>query len=194
VLTPTVVAEVEVFRWPGDAARREVCAERDIPCLLLLEHGVVPPASNRLLEDWMRVPADELDLLARVRRLEALAGRSVDEPVVDDQGILHVGYRWTALSVAEASLARRLTSDFGHVVAREELLAALTPAATNPAALTPAATNPPVERRPRTLDLQICRLRRRIAAVGLTVSAVRGRGYVLESARVPQEPSGSRPS
>ena len=190
MLTPTVVAEVEVLRWPGEADRREACAERQIPCLLLVEDGVAPPVSSRLLEDWMRVPADELDLVARVRRLDALARRTdADPPVVDDQGILHVGYEWTALSAAEASLARRLTADFGHLVARTELLAAL-----NPGAAVSTAANNDTDRRPRTLDLQICRLRRRIAAVGLTISAVRGRGYVLESARLPRGAPAPRPS
>ncbi len=186
--TPTVVAEVEVLRWPGEDARREDLAERGVPCLLLVEDGVAPPASSRLLEDWMRVPADELDLVARVRRLGALAlaQASTEQPEVDDQDVLHMGHAWTALSAAEACLARRLTADFGYIVARDDLLAALKP--------TPTTRNPDGrERQPRTLDLQICRLRRRIAAVGLTVSAVRGRGYVLECV-LPRVPSGTRPS
>jgi len=179
----TAVAEVEMLRWPGDAARRQDCAEQGIPCLLLLEEGVVPPVPGRPLEDWIRLPADELDLVARLRRLESLANRGSERPVVDDEGVLHVGEAWSALSTAEASLARRLTAEFGRMVGRDELLAALHP---------PSATAP--ARRPRTLDLQICRLRRRLSEVGLIVSAVRGRGYVLEHARLPRQPSGSRPS
>jgi DNA-binding response OmpR family regulator len=196
MLTQSVVDEVEVLRWPGEAARREVCAERDIPCLLLLEDGVAPPGSSRLLEDWMRVPADELDLLARVRRLATLVRRSSDQPVVDEQGILHVGFEWTALSAAESALARRLTADFGHLVVRADLLAALSSSTQTSNRPSPqsSTSNPTGDRRPRTLDLQICRLRRRIATVGLTVSAVRGRGYVMESARLPRVPTGPRPS
>jgi DNA-binding response OmpR family regulator len=189
MLTPTVVAEVEMLRWPGDAARRRLCAERDVPCLLLLEEGVAPPAINRPLEDWIRVPADEVDLVARIRRLESLGRRASEDPTVDDEGILHVGPNWSALSTGEATLARRLTADFGQLVTRDDLLAAL-----NRSPATPTGPPPAADRRPRTLDLQICRLRRRIAAVGLTVSAVRGRGYVLEHARLPRQPSGSRPS
>ncbi len=187
MLTPSVVAEVEMVRWPGDAARRERCAERDVPCLLLLEEGVAPPMSSRPLEDWIRVPADELDLVARVRRLESLASRVGERPRVDAEGILHVGPLWSALSTAEASLARRLTADFGQLVGRDDLLAALSPPS-------PSADTAATDRRPRTLDLQICRLRRRIGALGLTVSAVRGRGYVLENARLSRQPPGSRPS
>ena len=91
-----------MLRWPGDAARRQLCAERDVPCLLLLEEGVIPPTSSRPLEDWIRVPADELDLVARIRRLEALGSRGSEWPTVDHTGILHVGPHWSALLTAEA--------------------------------------------------------------------------------------------
>lgn len=192
MLTPTVVVEVEMLRWPGDTARRHLCAERDVPCLLLLEEGTAPPVTSHPLEDWIRVPADELDLVARIRRLEALGNRTSERPTVDDRGILHVGGTWSALSTAEAALARRLTADFGQLVSRDDLLAALNTPPVGSTGRPPAPSA--ADRRPRTLDLQICRLRRRIAAVGLTVSAVRGRGYVLEHARLPRQPSGSRPS
>ena len=202
MLTPSVVAEVEMLRWPADATRRQEFAERDVPCLLLLEEGVVPPTSSHPLEDWIRVPADELDLVARIRRLQSLAreGAATERPTVDDEGILHVGRAWAALSVAEACLARRLTTDFGRLVTRRDLLEALNPPRVRSPGSSPgvgagATPEPSVpDRRPRTLDLQICRLRRRIAALGLTVSAVRGRGYVLEHARLTRQPPGSRPS
>ena len=204
MLTPSEVAEVEMLRWPGDSARRQVCAERDVPCLLLLAEGMTPPTSCHPLEDWIRVPADELDLVARIRRLEALASRGPggERPRVDDKDILHLGSAWSALSVAEASLARRLAADFGQLVTRRDLLAALNPPRPRSAGVTAGDTAPATvnqatvnqDRRPRTLDLQICRLRRRIAELGLTVSAVRGRGYVLENARLSRQPSGSRPS
>ncbi|MEA2843511.1 MAG: two-component system, OmpR family, response regulator [Actinomycetota bacterium] len=170
--------DVELLHWPGDAARRDACAERGIPCLLLLGDGP-PPAGLGPLEDWIRVPAGELDLLARMRRLSGLATGTADPPVVDEEGILHVGDLWTALSPTEAALARALSARFGNLVAREDLLAAL---------------RPPGDRRARTLDLQICRLRRRIATVGLVVSSIRNRGYVLEAAPPPRDPPGTRPS
>src|SRR5437868_9768262 len=98
MLTPTVPRDVEVLRWPSESTRRELCTELDIPCLLLLEDGVAPPPPSRLLEDWIRVPADELDLLARVRRLNALSTDcNPDRPTLDEEGILHLGSRWTAL-------------------------------------------------------------------------------------------------
>jgi DNA-binding response OmpR family regulator len=176
MLTPSVVVDVEMLRWPGESARRQLCADRDIPCLLLLEAGAPPPSSSRPLEDWIRIPADEVDLVARIRRLSDLADRDGERPVVDEQGIVRVGRRWTVLSLTEAALAHRLTADFGQLVSREDLLATLGP-----------------DRRPRNLDLQICRLRRRLTAVDLIISAVRGRGYVLENAP-PGAPSGARPS
>ena len=166
MLTPTVPREVEVLRWPSESTRRELCTRHDIPCLLLLEDGVAPPFPIRLLEDWIRVPADELDLVARVRRLDALSSDPrPDRPTLDEEGILHLGSRWTALSAGEAALARRLVASFGLLVRRDELLAAL---------------DDSPDRRPRTVDLQICRLRRRIEPFGLIVSAIRGRGYVMD--------------
>jgi DNA-binding response OmpR family regulator len=73
-------------------------------------------------------------------------------------------------------LARRLAASAGHLVTRRELLETI---ATSEA------------RRSRTLDLQVHRLRRRIAELGLTITAVRGRGYVLEvAAASPRNPRG----
>jgi hypothetical protein len=171
--------DVELLHWPGDPAWRDDCARRGVPCLLLLEDDGPPPGSLGPLEDWIRVPAGEFDLLARMRRLSGLAALPANRPVVDDDGILHVGDSWTALSPTEASLARSLSDRFGSLVSRRDLIAALMPAG---------------ERRSRTLDLQICRLRRRIATVGLAVTSVRSRGYILEAAPSPRDPPGPRPS
>lgn len=125
------------------------------------------PAVDDCLEDWIRVPADEHDLLARVQRLGAMAAKSGAVVDIDDAGILTVGDEWVALSPTETELARRLAADAGHLVSRRDLLETIGHAG---------------ERRSRTLDLQVHRLRRRIAAIGLTITAVRGRGYVLEIA------------
>jgi DNA-binding response OmpR family regulator len=160
--------EVELLRWPGDPARRAHCAERDIPCLLLVEEGAPAPVTTRVLEDWIRVPADEEDLLARAQRLRELASSAtVAAPRIDEDGILHVGHRWVALSGIDVVLAGRLVEEHGQLVAREALHRAVAPEGGH---------------RPRALDLQIHRLRRRLAAVGLTITTVRGRGYVLEAA------------
>ena len=126
------------------------------------------------------MPADELDLVARVRRLNALSSdRKPDRPTLDEEGILHLGSRWAALSAGEAALARRLIASFGLLVLRSELLSAL---------------DDSPDRRPRTVDLQICRLRRRIQPFGLIVSAIRGRGYVMEGSDLQRDPSVTIPS
>jgi two-component system OmpR family response regulator len=168
-------ADVELLRWPGDPVRRTECAERGIPCLLLVEQGFPPPDSVQPLEDWIRVPADEHDLLARVQHLGALAARSGSIVDIDDSGILTVGDTWVALSPTETALAQRLAADAGRLVSRRDLLETIGRAG---------------ERRSRTLDLQVHRLRRRVAAVGLTITAVRGRGYVLEIAASERNPRG----
>jgi hypothetical protein len=157
------VTEIEVLRWPEELARRNDCAERGIPCLLLVDTDAAPPETTLPSEDWIRIPADERDLLARMNRLGRLTAHRAPSPTIDDTDIFHVDDRWIALSSTEAALARALIKNAGGLVRRRDLLSALTG-----------------ERRPRTLDLQIHRLRRRIAAVGFTVVAVRGRGYALQ--------------
>jgi DNA-binding response OmpR family regulator len=67
-----------------------------------------------------------------------------------------------ALSPTEEELCRTLADRFGQVVGADALAGASVPP------LTPTAVR-----------VHITRLRKRIAPLGLTVRAVRGRGYVL---------------
>jgi DNA-binding response OmpR family regulator len=118
----------------------------------------------RELEDWMRVPGDERDLLRRVERLELhYCGPPRSAPLLD-QGVLRVSDSTVVLSPAETSLVSRLLADFERVVPRAELERSVWGQLT---------------RSPRALDSLVSRCRRSIEATGLTIAAVRGRGFTL---------------
>jgi DNA-binding winged helix-turn-helix (wHTH) protein len=83
---------------------------------------------------------------------------------IDDGGLLHRGADWVVLSDLEWRLLEPLVARLGHVVRREELTSVAWPGG-------------PV--RPNALHVRITRARKRVEPLGLTITTVRGRGYVL---------------
>ena len=167
--------EVAHVRWPAEWSRREHLRRQHRPRLLILEVGTPPPDEIDDLEDWIRLPADELDVEARAQHLMM---RSRRHPVVTpslEAGVLRVGTHWVSLSPLEARLTAVLLERTGAVVLRDTLVRTGWPGGTG-------ARN--------TLDVHMARLRRRLASVGLAIHTVRSRGYLLESSG-PGESSGS---
>jgi DNA-binding response OmpR family regulator len=159
--------EVVLLRWPVEASRRDDLAEAGVARLLLVEDGATPPEPVDCLEDWIRVPAPEPDLRARVAALEGRAARhSPAVPSLDSDGVLRFGAAWVSLPPVEARLTEVLVDRFGAVVGRETLARAGWPEGT-------AGRN--------ALDVHVLRLRRRLSAVGLAIRTVRSRGYLMES-------------
>ncbi|WP_436722936.1 winged helix-turn-helix domain-containing protein [Streptomyces sp. URMC 127] len=158
---------MELIRWPAESGRREHCRDRGVMRILVLEAGAEAPPSPDPREDWVRAPISPGDLRARA---EALRMRAAAEarPVVEPNGVLRFRHRSALLSPTGAHLVARLADSFTEVVARDDLLA-------------PRPGRPPLSR--NALDLHIMRIRRRLAALGLRVRTVRGRGYVLEGVR-----------
>jgi DNA-binding winged helix-turn-helix (wHTH) protein len=118
-------------------------------------------------EDWVRLPADDGDVRARVLALAARSSRHRPGPQVGADGRLRFGSDWIALSPIELRLARVLVERFGEVVHSTELADAAWPGeGINEGAL----------------RVHLTRLRRRLRAVGLEVQNVRGRGYLMERA------------
>ena len=78
-----------LVRWPTEAEQRSRLAERHIPRLLLVDDGIPPPESLDCLEDWIRLPAPESDVRARI---DALMTRSRAHlrtvPEIDAHGVL----------------------------------------------------------------------------------------------------------
>ncbi len=140
-----------------------------------MEDGATPPHPPDCLEDWIRVPAPELDLRARLAALEGRAERHAPAvPTLDVDGVLRFDDAWVSLPPVEARLTRVMVERFGAVVGREILARAGWPDAT-------AGRN--------ALDVHVLRLRRRLTAVGLVIRTVRSRGYLLEAAHAAQHAS-----
>ena len=163
-------------RWPEEEGRRARISQAGEPRLLLVADGEEPPAVVDCLEDWIRVPAAENEVRARV---DALAVRSQahptngetvhppSNPVIDDFGVLRVNGSWVALPPLEARLAEALLERLGAVTSRDLLIRAGWP------------TGAPGR---NALDVHVLRLRRRLSPVGLAIRTVRSRGYLMEAA------------
>jgi DNA-binding response OmpR family regulator len=118
-----------------------------------------------MLEDWVRAPISQEDLLARMESLRARARRHL-APVLHAGSVLQFGPRSVVVSPTEAELLDLLTTRFRTVVPREALRAQISD---------PTRT---VSR--NALDLHIKRLRRRIAPLDLVIRTAWGSGYLLD--------------
>ena len=145
------------------------------PRLLLVGESLAAPSSTDPLEDWIRLPAGEDDLRARVATLAARAGRTITVPTVDVDGLLRHRGRWVTLSPVERALAAALVDRFGAVVGRDTLVRRAWPGGS------------PTR---NALDVHMLRLRRRITVLGLEVRTVRARGYLLQEVEG-REPAGA---
>jgi DNA-binding winged helix-turn-helix (wHTH) protein len=85
---------------------------------------------------------------------------------IDEDGLLHRGRSWVALPDLEWRLMGPLVERMGRLVRREDLTAAGWPGRIV------AGT---------VLNVRMNSLRRRLAPLGLAITTVRGRGYVLGS-------------
>ncbi|MFN8039626.1 MAG: helix-turn-helix domain-containing protein [Acidimicrobiales bacterium] len=103
----------------------------------------------------------ELDLATSAPAIDV----GLDHVGFDEDGLLRIGRRWVAFPAVEQRLVEVLVEHAGHLVRREALAEAAWPGR-------------PVD--DDLLYLRIGRARRRIEPYGLTIVAVRGRGYVLD--------------
>jgi DNA-binding response OmpR family regulator len=157
--------DVALVRWPDDADRLGALRAAAVPRLLLVAPDAAPPAVVDPLEDWVRLPADDEELAARLATLRARGGAAAPAPRLDSDGLLHYRDGWVALSPVEQALAGSLIERFGAVVGRDALSKRAWPRG-----------------RPtrNALDVHILRFRRRIAPLGLELRTVRARGYLLQ--------------
>jgi Transcriptional regulatory protein, C terminal len=155
--------DVVVLRWPEQGAERDRLERLGVPRLLIVEAGVAPPASDSCFEDWLRLPADDCDVRARLLSLSQRAAHHPTVPVLDDFG--QISYRGASvfLSPVDQRLAEALVEAFGTAVRDASLIDRAWPS---------GSSEP-------TLRVHISRLRRRVSQLGLTITSVRNVGYVM---------------
>lgn len=156
-----------MVRFPSERRRLERLRRAGQPRLILLEGDAEPPLSLDLHEDWVRVPADERDVLARQEVLRRRLAPEVERPTLDGDGLLRFRGHWVSIPPMEVRLLHALIENQGAVVSREVLS---------------ERTWPDGVKGRNALDVHMLRLRRRVASVGLVIRTVRSRGYLLEPA------------
>jgi len=154
-------------RWPEEDELLEQLRRQRAPRLLLVRPPEPAPEVSDCEEDWVRLPADDGDVRARMLALAARSAQHHRGPHVGEDGRLSFDGDWIALSPIEHRLAGLLAERFGEVV-EGELLA--------------GAAWPDEGINEGALRVHLTRLRRRLRAVGLEVQNVRGRGYLMEPA------------
>lgn len=160
--------DVVLLRWPEESVRRTELELVARPRLLLVEPNEPPPDCTDPLEDWIRMPADDRDVRARLRALVERAG--VERPQLDEDGLLWFRGRWVSLSPVERALVEALLERFGAVTGRDALRKRAWPDGL------PSRN---------ALDVHMVRLRRRIAELALEIRTVRSRGYLLQAVDPP---------
>ena len=116
------VVDVVLVRWPKENEHRDRLAREGRPRLLLLEAGVLPPLVEDPLEDWVRIPAPDTDVRARLDTLALRARlRAPSQPTLDDDGVIRHNGLWASLPPVEARITRLLLDRLGAVVSRESL-------------------------------------------------------------------------
>lgn len=156
-----------MVRWPAEEARLTAIRAAGRARLVLVPEGVAPPLTSDPLEDWIRLPASDDDIRARVRVLEdrAHGAEEANLPELDENGLLRLGGLWVSLPPVEHRLMSVLLDRYRAVVSRDALARAGWPDGI------PGRN---------VLDVHIVRLRRRLAPLGLVIRTVRSRGYLLE--------------
>ena len=157
--------DVVVLSWPDQAPQRERLERGHVPRLWLVEPGFDPPVGDSCLEDWIRLPADDADVRARLTSLAQRAEHHPLRPTLDAYGQLTHNGAVVILSPVEQHLAGSLIAHFGDAVTEDDLI-------------TSAWDEGGSE---QTLRVHMSRLRRRIAPIGLTITSIRAYGYVMRN-------------
>src|SRR5262249_5902589 len=158
--------DVCILRWPEQSDDVERLEQLGVPRLLLVEAGDPPPSGTSCLEDWVRLPAHDADVRARLAALAARAARHPRVPALDEHGQLSYRGASVFLSPVEQSLVQILLASFGHGVAAAQLLGSAWADESTLGAL----------------RVHMFRIRGRIAPLGLTITNIRGFGYVMREA------------
>jgi hypothetical protein len=162
-----VYHDVVVVAWPAERSEVERLARMGVPRLLLVDESEDPPVVGDVLEDWLRMPADERDVRARINVLRHRADTVRVVPFVDEHGRLFYRGRWVSLGRSIERLARLFVERFDDVVTDGDLKAQGWAAE---------------ELGSTSFRGQLHRFRKRVSSLGLELRLVRGGGHVLSDA------------
>jgi hypothetical protein len=157
--------DVVVLRWPEEREEAERLALQSVPCLLLVEPGAAPPDASACLQDWIRMPADDQDVRARLAGLVHRSHAHPSTPKLDGYGQLSFRGKRVFLSPTDERVARVLVDAFDRAVPEGDIFRAVWPDGGN-------ATK---------VRVHVSRLRKRLLAVGLEVTSIRNVGYRLHA-------------
>ena len=157
--------DVVVLSWPNQEPERKRLERDSIPRLWLVERGIDPPTGDSCLEDWLRLPAEDADVRARLVSLAGRAAHHPSRPMLDAHGQLTRNGTVVILSPVEQHIATPLIENFEHAVAEDDLIAA---------AWHEGGSED-------TLRVHVSRLRRRLGPIGLTITNIRAYGYVMRT-------------
>lgn len=171
-------SDVVILRWPDDAADLAALRARGVPRLFLVNAEDDPPQDADPATDWIRMPASDRDLFARIRILEQRAADGAPPPSLPGDGRLLWRGRWIAISPTVERVLAPLVEDYGRVV---------------PASALCAAAWQDAGGRENALRQHLSRLRPLLEDLGLEVRALRDHGYVLQPLHAPAPvPAGTR--
>jgi hypothetical protein len=170
------VPDVAVLMWPAEAPEAETLRQQAVPRLLLVPAGAAPPQDVDHLTEWVRHPASEHEVAARVVALVRRAGTFLVRPHVDEHGRISYRDRWSALSPIESKIAGALCDRFCQIVDASQLRASAWPPH--------HPVDPPT---PTAFRVHLHRLRQRVADLGLEVVTVRNEGVVLQPGPTAQD-------
>ena len=158
---------VVFVRWPEDADNVERLRAAGIPRLLLVAPDAAPPIDDDPNQDWIRLPAADADLWARVQGIELRADETCGQrPDLPGDGRLLYRGRWVRVSPIAERLLRPLVAGFGTVTSGADLLKAGWPGGDGSSG---------------ALRIHITKLRRVLDEVGLELALVPRRGYLLQA-------------
>jgi DNA-binding response OmpR family regulator len=159
--------DVIVLRWPEQEAHARRLDFEKRPQLLLVGPDAEPPLLDACTTDWIRMPANDADIRARLTTLATRAERHPAVPMLDGIGELTHRGRSIFVSPLEARVMEPLVRAFGRAVRESDLLEQTAPVGT-----------------PNRMRVYVSRLRKRIEPLGLAITSVRGYGYRLHDANL----------
>ena len=157
--------DVVLVRWPEQRADAERLARLHRPHLLLVEPDAGPPTLDGCLVDWIRLPAEDADVRARLTALVARAQLHPPMPTLDGLGELSFRGRRVFLSPIDERLAESLVASFDRGVPDAELFEKIWEGHGDAS----------------KVRVHISRLRKRIRPIGLEIASIRGFGYRLHA-------------